>query len=380
VSTRGDRSTIRPEHFVVAPEMLGLPLARPFRRLVAIAIDGILVAILVKSGATFLGLSAALILFRASARNTREGGFMKEPVRNALRIGGAIVLFILVVDGINGLKTKMTDKVTDGINEATSTDTSATNIGDLNFNIPPGKTGSFAKAMLQLTSADDSAEVYNASRTLLLIMKEGKVTSAQMHENRGEFVQILGDDPPEDKIAGLDAALISVAGVPRNEDQVDSVMTHEDSLSAQLATLRKENAQLNSRKDKLEQELEDAKKPHGVRTFLKGAMDDLGVGFGWAAVYFTAFLAMWRGQTPGKKLLGMRVLRLDGKPLGWWMSFERFGGYAASASVGLLGFAQILWDKNRQGLHDKACETVVVIDRKKADPLPAAHYATRPRP
>ena len=40
-------------------------------------------------------------------------------------------------------------------------------------------------------------------------------------------------------------------------------------------------------------------------------------------------------------------------------SFERFGGYAASLSTGLLGFLQILWDRNRQGLHDKAAGSLV---------------------
>ena len=75
------------------------------------------------------------------------------------------------------------------------------------------------------------------------------------------------------------------------------------------------------------------------------------------SLFFEIFM---NGQTPGKRLAGLRVIRLDGKPLGWWIAFERFGGYAASFSVGLLGFAQILWDRNRQGLHDKACETVVI--------------------
>ena len=45
---------------------------------------------------------------------------------------------------------------------------------------------------------------------------------------------------------------------------------------------------------------------------------------------------------------------------------ERFGGYAASVTLGLLGFAQILWDKNRQGFHDKIVETVVIDAPKKA--------------
>jgi uncharacterized RDD family membrane protein YckC len=67
-----------------------------------------------------------------------------------------------------------------------------------------------------------------------------------------------------------------------------------------------------------------------------------------------------RGQTPGKRLMRIRVVRLDGKPMGWWYAFERFGGYAAGLVTGLIGFLQILWDKNRQGVHDKITETVVV--------------------
>ena len=55
-------------------------------------------------------------------------------------------------------------------------------------------------------------------------------------------------------------------------------------------------------------------------------------------------------------------MRLDGKPLGYWVSFERFGGYAASLFTGFEGFLRILWDPNRQGLEDKLAETVVVID------------------
>jgi uncharacterized RDD family membrane protein YckC len=80
-------------------------------------------------------------------------------------------------------------------------------------------------------------------------------------------------------------------------------------------------------------------------------------------LYFTAFLSLWRGQTPGKKLVGVRVVRLNGQPMTLWTSFERFGGYAAGLVTGLLGFAQVFWDRNRQMIHDKIVETVVVRDR-----------------
>ena len=89
-------------------------------------------------------------------------------------------------------------------------------------------------------------------------------------------------------------------------------------------------------------------------------IDEVGIGFGWAGLYFTFFPMFWRGMTPGKRLLRLRVVRLDGKPIGWWVAFNRFGGYAASIFTGLLGFFEMFWDPNRQALHDRIAATVVV--------------------
>ena len=170
------------------------------------------------------------------------------------------------------------------------------------------------------------------------------------------------------------AARVSDDGQPQTEcrrdrprpDSVSTFATAEDSLRYVVARLNADNEALDDERDCLRTNLERARENRGIRSFLGGLSDDVGLGFGWAAVYFTGFLALMRGQTPGKKVAGIRVIRLDGKPLGWWICFERFGGYAASFSVGLLGFLQILWDRNRQGLHDKACETVVVRDNPQA--------------
>jgi len=85
-----------------------------------------------------------------------------------------------------------------------------------------------------------------------------------------------------------------------------------------------------------------------------------GYGFGWAGVYFTLFCYLLNGQTPGKFLLRIKVIQLDGRKLTIWNSFGRYGGYAASIVTGLSGFLQILWDPNRQGLHDKVASTVVI--------------------
>lgn len=91
-----------------------------------------------------------------------------------------------------------------------------------------------------------------------------------------------------------------------------------------------------------------------------GSVQDLGLSFGWAALYFSVMLSRYKGQTIGKRILGIRVIRLDGNPLSLWNSFERYGGYGAGIATGLLGFIQIYWDPNRQAIHDKISGTVVI--------------------
>lgn len=140
-------------------------------------------------------------------------------------------------------------------------------------------------------------------------------------------------------------------------------------LRAQLASalaadtveaLRERLDAARARERSLRAELEEERSGGGIMSLLRSLADDLGLGLGWSGLYFTAFVALWNGYTPGKRLLRIRIIRLDGKPLGWWLAFERFGGYAASVATGLLGFLQIAWDRNRQGIHDKIAETVVI--------------------
>jgi len=103
----------------------------------------------------------------------------------------------------------------------------------------------------------------------------------------------------------------------------------------------------------------------GVLSWLSGILDDLGFGFGWAALYTTVWMSTTNGQTLGKRLLGIRVVKLDGLRINWWIAFERAGGYAAGFATGLLGFAQVYWDPNRQAIHDRIAGTVVVRDGAK---------------
>lgn len=93
-------------------------------------------------------------------------------------------------------------------------------------------------------------------------------------------------------------------------------------------------------------------------------LDDIGFGFGWAAVYFSFLTAWWQGQTLGKKMFGLRVVQLNGKRLTIWDCFNRYGGYAAGFATGLLGFAQVFWDDNRQAIHDRISFTVVLDETR----------------
>jgi uncharacterized RDD family membrane protein YckC len=65
------------------------------------------------------------------------------------------------------------------------------------------------------------------------------------------------------------------------------------------------------------------------------------------------------GQTPGKRVLGLRVVRTDGTRLRFGNALRREIGYLAS-NILYLGFLWILIDKRRQGWHDKIAGTIVV--------------------
>ena len=94
--------------------------------------------------------------------------------------------------------------------------------------------------------------------------------------------------------------------------------------------------------------------------WVKGILADFGLGYGWAMVYFTFYISWNNGQTIGKLLTRIRVVQLDNQPLTLWASFSRQGGYGAGFATGLIGFAQILWDPNRQAIQDKVASTVVI--------------------
>lgn len=79
----------------------------------------------------------------------------------------------------------------------------------------------------------------------------------------------------------------------------------------------------------------------------------------FAAGYFTFFWTLV-GQTPGKLLLGLRVVDQDGKNPTFGRSLIRVIGYALSALALYAGYWWILFDNRRQGWHDKLAGTYVI--------------------
>jgi hypothetical protein len=90
--------------------------------------------------------------------------------------------------------------------------------------------------------------------------------------------------------------------------------------------------------------------------------------FGLAALYFTLCHASRRGQTLGKRLLGIRVVQLAGERLSLFESFERAAAYLEIPATLGLSLVSLWRDPNRRLPHDRVVHTAVLRDVKMAPP------------
>lgn len=175
-----------------------------------------------------------------------------------------------------------------------------------------------------------------------------------------------GGSPPD---AGPDAErarllrrrIVAEVGADSLEALADSLDTLSHALAGERRRRERAQAALEAREGSV---------GSGFVELLRDIWDQAGSAIGLWSIYFTVTLTVFGGRTVGKRVTGLRVRRLDGEPMGWWSAFERSGGYAAGVATGLLGFAQVFWDANRQCVHDKIVGTVVVRDG--AEPVPGA--------
>ena len=81
------------------------------------------------------------------------------------------------------------------------------------------------------------------------------------------------------------------------------------------------------------------------------------------AMYFVVLTAKW-GQTPGKRLVGIRVVDAEGREPGIRRALMReVVGKFISSSALYTGFFWPLWDSQGQAWHDKIAGTYVVPAR-----------------
>jgi uncharacterized RDD family membrane protein YckC len=85
----------------------------------------------------------------------------------------------------------------------------------------------------------------------------------------------------------------------------------------------------------------------------------------WMVAYFAAFWSA-TGQTPGNRVMRIRVTRVDGTLMGPSRAAARVGAVALAALPLMLGFAPILFDERRRGLQDAIAGTIVVNAREEA--------------
>ena len=188
----------------------------------------------------------------------------------------------------------------------------------------------------------------------LLVLQEAKTDWDERDQRRGSVAEAeaeVDDAEPSAPAASAGAASASLAGA----------QARIEALEAQLAAERR---------------------PWSMRKQLDRLLDAVGASFGWGIVYFSLLPAWWGGQTVGKKLFGLQVVELTGQPMTVMRCLKRYGGYAAGMATGGLGFAQALWDPNRQGIQDKAAHTAVIdlraprqgvgVDARPEPPPPAA--------
>ena len=86
-----------------------------------------------------------------------------------------------------------------------------------------------------------------------------------------------------------------------------------------------------------------------------------------SAVYNVGFMVYFNGQTPGKTMLGLRVVKKNGQRISWLDALLRnVFGYMIS-QIFVLGYLWAAFDREKQAWHDKMAGTVVVDERRRGD-------------
>ncbi len=354
------RAIITADAFSVDPQLLGKALAPPRRRAVALLIDLMLVGLVtvLTSGFWFvLGVVVAVFFF-SRARQRGKGDRMSTVFR--LFLGGmAMIALLMTITTFVGLRL-----LSDRIDEDAATGLVFTTLGDtIPIDLPGGLNDALPRLSegVQIVMGESPEEVVEQATRLARRLEETGTLD--------EVEEVLAELIP-DEVGGVDGVGVGESELT-SDTAVEAAAREAERERAEVMALAADTiTQLQDRLDQSEKdlerteaELEGARASTGLFGWLADRADSFGFGLGWWTMYFAVLMPRMKGQTPGKRAMGIRVVRLDGQPVTWWHAFERAGGYTAGLATGLLGFAQIYWDPNRQAIHDKIAGTVVTLDR-----------------
>ncbi len=120
-------------------------------------------------------------------------------------------------------------------------------------------------------------------------------------------------------------------------------------------------------------------------TFAAALIGAIGIGM-WLVLafviswfYFGLFETFWNGQTPGKRLMGLRVLTADGEPINAMQAIGRnvlrnmdampilplVGAGELGIPFYMLGLVTMAANARYQRLGDLACNTIVVVEGRR---------------
>ena len=324
------KDRITPVAFAPDNRLFDLPLARPWRRGGAMLCDLMIVAVLTAMDDVFLISLLLVVWLLHKAKQWRLLGVLGRYGVWAIR-GGSL---LIIIAGFYASSVLFLD------NDSTPDDDSKL-VSEL--------------AMIALGALHGSqcqtAECWQ--EILEPIVDESLKSDDQVNAlNPVEFVETFTENS---ELIKEEKEKLMQWAKDNPKWKVDDVVASQNNISGGVSTHSSSN---NTATDSNEPSARsEASSP---MQWIMGVIDDLGLGFGFAAIYFTCFTAWFNGQTLGKMLFNTRVLQLSNEPMGLWDAFGRYGGYGAGLATGLLGFFQIYWDANRQAIQDKISATVVV--------------------
>jgi hypothetical protein len=345
-----EQRRVAPEALNVSPALAGLPLARPLRRGLAMSLDLLLVSLL--SGVSglwlWVGLGAVLVQLRSKLGATAAGMLHK---RRWLGWGLAGLLGILAIN-------EAVDQWTTRSDPVTAAATAKAAIQEAAREAEQEAKEAAAEARADAASAQADAD---AARKVAVVAQAAASAAEAMGMKMQGGVTVRTDA----QAAAEQSASEAAAPVVLSASAAAAAATQAQTAKARIA--------------ELESQLTEAKKPKPfrLRDEMKRVFAGIGLQFGWGIVYFSLLPAWWGGQTVGKKVFGLRVVEITGKPMTVMRCLKRYGGYAAGMATGGLGFTQMLWDPNRQGIQDKAAHTVV-LDLRSGPRV--KHVAAEPTP